>query len=256
MKISSAVRTHTGNIREKNEDNFLLESYIRELSIQNTEVGLVPVSIDEIPSLFFAVCDGMGGEHYGDIASLIAVRTLDEFSRSLKKLNFEDCIQEANSRVCEEMTRRKVHRMGTTVAALYLNENKATICNLGDSRIYLFSDQHLQQISEDHREIAPSGKGTALTQHLGVRPDEFTLEPFVKGGIELFPGMLFLLCSDGLTDMVADDELNQLISVNYNNSAQQIADQLVEYALQNGGRDNVTALIVKVEKERIIAEKR
>ena len=249
MRISSAVRTHRGNIREENEDNFLIDGRFRELSTQDVSFESALTLLEESSSHFYAVCDGMGGEHYGEIASLIAVLALDELSRTMPEHRFEEYIPKVNSIVCAEMDRRKVHRMGTTVAALRIYERQVTICNLGDSRVYVYNDQRLRQLSEDHREKVPSRKGMALTQHLGIRQDEFELEPFVRGEIEICPDMLFLLCSDGLTDMVTYGELDELMSEHINDSAQQIADRLVERALQNGGKDNVTALIVKLDQK-------
>lgn len=152
--------------------------------------------------------------------------------------------------------------MGTTLTALYLDQGKAICCNVGDSRCYFMRAGALRQLSADHTEaqqmvnmgiLSPeqarkSKSWHKLTQHLGIFPEEFVIEPHFGPPLVLKSGDVFLLCSDGLTDMAADEQIAEILNTGKN--AEQTADALVKLALSQGGRDNVTALVLKVREER------
>ena len=132
--------------------------------------------------------------------------------------------------------------MGSTVAALYIDKNTAVCCNLGDSRVYLLREGHLRQMSTE-----TARKGSIkhrLTQHLGIFSDEFVIEPFISENIELQDNDLFLLCSDGLTDMLGDKEIKEILEQELDPKS--TSETLVNAALNNGGIDNVTALVIQV----------
>ena len=138
MKITAAVKTHTGYVRSNNEDNYYLCGSCRSDTDMAEAAGRWT---GEDRRLLFAVADGMGGEEKGELASLLAVKALEP-------CRFEDvagtarvCFQRANDRICEEVEKNGGRRMGSTVAALYVDEGKALGCNIGDSRIYLLRDQ-------------------------------------------------------------------------------------------------------------------
>ena len=249
MRISSAVKTHQGKVREKNEDNYLLDGLFRDPGMNNTEAHKDSLLIEDDSYHTFAVCDGMGGEHYGEIASFIAVKTIMDYCGPYLNEHFEDCIQTANEQICKEIADRNVNRMGTTLAVLHTRGRNASVCNLGDSRAYLYVHNELLRMSEDHRIESVAGRASALTQHLGIQPDEFILEPHIINNIELQEGMVFLLCSDGLSDMVNEEELQSVIYDGAHAKAPDLAACLVDLALEKGGRDNVTVMVVKIESD-------
>ncbi|MBQ3009705.1 MAG: serine/threonine-protein phosphatase, partial [Oscillospiraceae bacterium] len=138
---------------------------------------------------------------------------------------------------------------GTTMVALYFASRYVYVCNLGDSRAYRLRGNEFMQISEDHVEkierYDQNGKlrKAPLTQHLGIDPEELMIEPYIAKG-EIVRGDYYLLCSDGLTDMLTNLEIYSIIK-----SYQRIdecVDALIKAALEKGGKDNVTVILVKI----------
>ena len=133
--------------------------------------------------------------------------------------------------------------MGTTMALLSFSEKAIYACNLGDSRIYRHFQGKLQQISTDHV-IGGKMLGKApLTQYLGFQEENMTLEPsIVEIGYQA--GSSYLLCSDGVTDMLSDDEIQSVL--NGTGTAEEKVSELLEQALSKGGRDNVTMVLAQI----------
>ena len=219
-----------------------------------------------------AVCDGMGGESYGDIASGLATEVIasqavnvydsgEDFSFAIS-----NSLVEANSRICEEIEARG-KRMGTTLAAVYAVKGKFYCVNIGDTRIYHYSKGILEQISFDHThaqtivdageammdEIGSIPDAKKLTRHLGIFPEEANLSPNISVIDDVDNGDILLLCSDGLTDMLPDEEITAVLSTA--ESSQDCASKLVRLALERGGKDNITAIaaFVTVEETAIFA---
>lgn len=257
MKIQSAVVSHEGKIRNNNEDNFYLCG-VYKTRTDNNRADYVTSSTSD--RQLFSVCDGMGGEEFGELASLIAVKTLSFYQNSIDD-HILDYIERTNNAICEEIKKHS-KRIGTTFAALSVKEGIANIYNIGDSRVYLFRSNSLQQISKDHTMIqqllsmnmisAEQAKRNPnrhkLTQHFGIFPEEMIIEPFCAKPIVIKNNDIFLLCSDGLTDMLTDEEIQRCLSVERDPPA--MADSLLEAALQKGGKDNITVLIVKIIEEK------
>lgn len=257
MKIESAGGTHVGKIRYKNEDNFYINKFYKK------DIGEQVCSIAnerELPYYTFAVCDGMGGENFGEIASLKALEVLKQYDNGNLCNEITSYIDDANKVICQEMIEKEGKRIGSTVSLLTINQNRATICNLGDSRIYRYKEGILQQLSSDHtraQQLVDAGvidhiqarnhkmKHT-LTQHLGVFPHEFQLDPYIKSDIPLQHGDIFLLCSDGVTDMLTDQEIEDIIAICAAQSAKYITNTILEKTLELGAKDNVTLIIIKV----------
>lgn len=258
LQIEGAVLTHVGRVRSNNEDNYNLFGKYR----QNTEVNLQwnteTVCLGQAAA---GVFDGMGGEEAGEVASLMAAVSftpcgLDRIAEEAKKR-----IWTINDEICKEMKKRGGIRMGATMAALYLEGDQAVSCNVGDSRCYLMRKGQLCQLSTDHNEarkmvelgiLTPdearhSMSRHRLTQHLGIHSEEFLIEPYFSPAIKLQPGDIFLLCSDGLTDMVEDEEIKKILSMF--DDAESMGDILVTAALRHGGQDNVTALVLLVKED-------
>lgn len=257
MRLNAAVYTHVGLVRLNNEDNFYLRGALRQ-DLQQQTLQLQHRGNDRMA--LYAVADGMGGEENGEIASLVTIQNLQPAPVSQARDRSREGILRANELICEEINRSGGHRMGSTLAAVYLDEGQAVCCNLGDSRVYLFRDGVLRQLSRDHTQVQQmvrSGLLTeqearthkrrhVLTQSIGIFPEEMELEPFFTEPAALKPGDLFLLCSDGLTDMADDEEIARMLSSS--ESPAEIARDLVQLALDRGGRDNVTVILIRVSR--------
>ena len=259
--VDGAARTHTGRVRSNNEDNFYLQGRYRE-DVEQGEDEAVCRAADR--RFLAAVADGMGGEEQGEKASLMAVRALKPCSFGEISSQAAAAVDEANREICEEIENQGGRRMGSTLVSLYMDEGKAVCCNVGDSRAYLLREGKLSQLSVDHNkagrmvelgvltpeQAARHPSRHELTQHLGIFADEMVIEPAVSQTVELEDGDLFLLCSDGLTDMVSMEDLKAVLSGGV--SPQEMAKELVRLALAGGGRDNVTVIVLQIrEKEPV-----
>ncbi len=269
IKANVCAVTHSGRIRKENEDNYSLNG--RLTATGDLKKGSAFVQTMKEP-FHLAVCDGMGGESYGDIASGVATETIAAHAANVydsgEDFSFaiSNSLVEANSRICEEIEARG-KRMGTTLAAVYAVKGKLYCVNIGDTRIYHYSKGILEQISFDHThaqtiidageammdEIGSIPDAKKLTRHLGVFPDEANLSPNISVIDDVDNGDVLLLCSDGLTDMLTDDEITAVLSTAEN--SQTCASKLVRLALEKGGKDNITAIaaFVTVEETAIFA---
>ncbi|MDO4868838.1 MAG: SpoIIE family protein phosphatase [Bacillota bacterium] len=257
MRIDAAAVTHVGLKRENNEDNFYINGVYKK---DVTEDICICGDTKRRKSYTYAVCDGVGGVDFGELASLHSVEELVNFDGKDLADRFADFIQAANDRICLDIKANGGKRIGSTAALLFITKKRAGICNIGDSRVYLFHEDELKQISHDHTrrqrmidsgEIVensgePAVKDHMLTQFLGVFPTEFKLEPHIVRNIRIKKKDIFLLCSDGLTDMVSDESLREIIRDNAAESSEKIVNELIHAAIQNGGRDNITAIVAKV----------
>lgn len=254
MKIKGFAYTNVGLKRKNNEDNFYLFGMIKnDINENNLKVSFESDSSQAVAS----VCDGMGGEACGELASLIAVKNIVALPYSEIVKGATSQIIKSNQLICDEMYRLNKGRIGTTISSIYFAENKAISCNVGDSRCYFFRHGILKQISKDHSEgqrLIDLGLVTEadaknnhcwhkLTQHLGIYDDEFIIEPYFSEPVTIQNDDMFLICSDGLTDLVDFTEISNIMS---NNNIENIANNLVDIALQNGGKDNVTVIVLKV----------
>jgi protein phosphatase len=241
----------TGRVREHNEDTIGTDG----------DIGLV------------VLCDGMGGYKAGEVASGIAVRTLmsllkdavdredlslhdDETGLSRPGILLRDAIQRANKLIYQTArTQQHCEGMGTTVVAGLFFDDKLTIAHVGDSRLYRCRDGKLEQVTKDHsllQELVARGFYTPeeaqraaaknyVTRALGVEPSvevEVTEVPAQKDDV-------YLLCSDGLSDMVEDDDIQLTINT-FGANLETLAKQLVLLSNDNGGRDNVSVVLVRV----------
>jgi protein phosphatase len=136
-------------------------------------------------------------------------------------------------------------RMGTTMAAFCFSHGYVYVCNLGDSRAYRLREGEFMQLSADHVEKreGQTKKKAPLTQHLGIAPEEFLIEPYIAKG-EIKSGDQYLLCSDGLTDMLSNLEIDEIMTGT--DTAESCVQKLVDAALKKGGRDNVTAIVCRI----------
>lgn len=259
LRLSASALTHVGCVRQNNEDNFYLQGHIRE------DVNEQQAKWDcTAPDVCFlaAVADGMGGEAAGELASLTAVRALRPSVFALAQETLQESVTRANDRICEEIRNNGGRRMGSTLAALFIDEGKALCGNIGDSRCYRMRGGTLTQLSTDHnkaRRMVELGVLTPeqaahhrsrheLTRHLGIFEEEMVLRPTFCEPVELREGDVFLLCSDGLNDVVTDEAIAACLSDDIGPEVQ--ASRLVQLALEGGGRDNITVVVIRVQGDR------
>jgi protein phosphatase len=241
MILRAAARSDIGRRRKANEDCYTLEA----------DLGI------------YLVADGMGGHTAGQVASQLAaegavaaLRTLASASASLaEKLRF--AVAAANREIFEAARAKpELAGMGTTLVALLAGGERIALAHVGDSRAYLIRAGRIRQLTDDHslvaelvrrREITESAaRGHphrhVLTRALGVRS---AVEPDLA---ELTPveGDVFALCSDGLTGLVKDEEIAEVVADNEDLDAACAA--LVELANERGGEDNITVLLARCEK--------
>lgn len=249
--IKAACSCHAGNLRKNNEDNFCFHgSYLEAENCGSEDILILEETAK--PGMCFAVFDGMGGECFGEEASFSAAQKTAGEKRSLleqllpAEQYLRKLILRINHVVVEKSVELCTERMGSTVAMLYFTHQDVLACNVGDSRIYCLRDGSLLQLSVDHIEEKTNRnrRKPPLTQHLGIDPVFMQIEPHIIRRT-LKTGDQYLLCSDGLTDMVDDEAIKEIM--------QQSADvvgcvqKLVEAALEAGGRDNITAILCRVE---------
>ncbi|HET6545372.1 MAG TPA: protein phosphatase 2C domain-containing protein [Rhodanobacteraceae bacterium] len=225
--------THVGLRREHNEDTYYADA----------DLGL------------WLVADGMGGHEHGEVASALARDTL------VREIGHGSDLTRAVQLADEEIIRHSSRRsealpMGTTIATLHLNDDHDfEVAWVGDSRVYLWNDG-LRQLSQDHsyvQELIDQGAITSeqarthphrnvVTQALGVTDPQSLRVESVRGKFET--GMQILLCSDGLTEEVPDSDIAAIVGRS-ELSAQECVDHLILAALDGGGSDNVTVILVR-----------
>ena len=238
--------SHIGHVRNINQDNFICNG----LYIQNDN----PESefrfngqVDANQSVLFGIFDGMGGEECGEMASRIAAKEAQKTSLSKKGvLVLTEYCKQANKKICEYAENNNISSMGTTVAMLLFTKREITLCNIGDSKIFRFSNGKLEQISKDHVVISAFGTKPPLLQNLGIPPEQLLIEPYLsQGGYK--DGDKYLICSDGLTDMVTVNEIKELLN---EDSVKNITSKLVSRALENGGKDNTTVILLEIKQRK------
>ena len=238
-------------------------SQFRWTSGSRTDVGLVrPINedacLDQPERGLWAVADGMGGLAVGDLASRMAVEALGEVQPPRRLEEFvvaaEARLQTVNRQLRAEAAARNVDRIGSTVVVLLAREGYCAYLWAGDSRIYLCRQGRLTLLTRDHNLLEElRGRGAApadrdvrraahsrITRAVGVR-DELQLDGDV---LEVEDGDVFLLCSDGLSNELSEQEMTDALLPG---NCGQASAALVDAALKAGGRDNVSAVVVRAE---------
>ena len=231
-----AAKTDTGRKRRRNEDAFVLA-----------------------PPLF-AVADGMGGAQAGEVASKLAAAALEDTDpgRLTGPERVASLIQEANRRVHERSSvDPATSGMGTTMTVALVENDGVVIGHVGDSRAYLVRGKEMEQITEDHslvNELLKTGKlspeeaeahpqRSVITRAVGTDPD-VDVDSFI---VDTQDGDVFLICSDGLTDMVDDEHILATVE-RYRDNLESLTKQLVTAANRGGGEDNITVVAFSIGK--------
>ena len=254
LHIQSGARTDLGRVRKNNEDCFAIE-----------------------PSLqLYVLSDGMGGEAHGEVASNLAVQTILTHCRQAENSRATPIFGESSTDVSDRTNRlssavhlanRKVFEtaasnreqkgMGATIVAAWIDAQRLSIAHVGDSRAYLLRAGTMEQLTADHSQVAEkvrvgiltpqeadaSEMQSVLTRAVGTN---HTVEVDTDEQV-LLVGDVVLLCSDGLTRMVTDPEIASTLLTS--GSAQEAADRLVDLANDNGGVDNVSVIVLRVDEK-------
>ena len=253
-KINITGITDEGLVRDHNEDSIA----------SNTDLGLL------------VLADGMGGHKGGEVASAIAVDSIlqdlskalplvtpghtdDKTGYSLESMLIEKAIKDANLKIyTAAQNNSNYDGMGTTIVVLLLYDNRITVAHVGDSRLYRMRDRILEQMTRDHtllqelvdrgfytkKEARESLNKNLVTRAVGVNP---TVDVDLLEDIALV-GDSYLLCSDGLTDMITDDLIED-IQLNYHDNLNKMSKELIKQAKDHGGKDNVSVMLAQVVKE-------
>ncbi len=241
MHIEFGTQTHQGRVRTSNEDSYAANP----------------------KNKIFVVADGMGGHAAGEIASQIAASTVEELvsTRRHSGNDLEETLrvaaQEANARIYETQRRKpELAGMGSTLTVLSFRDKMFFVAHVGDSRAYLLRDGILDQLTRDHSlvwhlfesgvlrkdELSSHPQKNLITRSIGPHPQ---VEVDVERG-EAREGDIYLLCSDGLTDVLTDEHIRKILSEN-GKSSQELGDTLVNAANKGGGPDNITVVVVRLQ---------
>ena len=231
-KIHYSCSSHVGKCRSMNQDNFICDGKYMDDNDESYIFPLIGTLTGEYPSVI-GVFDGMGGEECGEVASFIAAKCAAEISIGEKPLDdlLEFC-KNVNEKICDYAAENGIFAMGTTAALLVFNKTEIALCNIGDSKIFRFANKKLEQISTDHYAVAVHGLKPPLSQNLGIPASEMVIEPHIARG-KYNDGDLYLICSDGLTDMVA---LEVIAKILLETKFDKCVNKLQETALENGGK--------------------
>lgn len=245
--LEYACESNIGKCRTNNQDNFsCLGTFLESENTGTTEAICAQVDLS-IPRVF-GVFDGMGGECHGEIASYLASKraaSLDTYSDN----PIEDLLRlckDANDDICRYALENQIPSMGTTAAILLFDKRRIHLCNIGDSKIFRCSEDGLEQISEDHLGVAAFGLKPPLSQNLGIPESELVIAPYTTSGYYNV-GDKYLICSDGLTDMVPPETIRRIL---HNNPPNRAVEALTEEALKNGGKDNITIVVVEIQRSK------
>ncbi len=258
MTYNIYVSTDIGKVRKNNEDNFLVNTAMRPL--EKEDLNLRGEGVGE--PILCSVFDGMGGEASGEVASKICAEEGKELFKLISKSGLlldesvDMYVTNANNKVTQEIENTLKRRGGSTFVMLYIKDDVASVYSLGDSRAYLYRDGKLVQITKDHtlamkkyeaniytlEEALASTDSHKLTSFIGVDMENQGLVSQKYEKITLKENDKILMCSDGLYDMCSDDEILRVLSRN----SKTISYDLVEIALENGGVDNITCIVVEV----------
>lgn len=244
-KIHYSCLSHIGNVRSINQDNFLCDGRYMDMGDTPIEFPLCGTKTSKDISVF-GIFDGMGGEECGEIASYIASKAATEIAIGKDATtDLSRFCHKANNDICDYATLHEVSAMGTTAAMLAFTEKEVALCNIGDSKIFRLCNGTLEQISMDHVAVAAFGVKPPLSQNLGIRPNELVIDPYLARG-PYNDGDIYLICSDGLTDMVSAEEITEVL---VSKPIDDAITQLLDKALANGGKDNTTIILCKIERQ-------
>jgi serine/threonine protein phosphatase PrpC len=235
--IEVTAFTHQGRVRDSNEDSITVAGWVSDVAMS----GLRRSRHELVEPVLCAVADGMGGHAAGEIASRYAIKRLAAEPFAVAEARAVAAVLAAiNAELYQTMAADRSFRgMGTTVAGLLLAPGRALWFNIGDSRVYRHRDGSLQQLSIDH--VPPGARSGVITQALGGSLAFTPVDPHIGVGDLEIPSR-WLVCSDGLTDMVGVAEIEHCMA----NTDEEAARRLFEAAILAGGADNISIVLASV----------
>lgn len=259
LRLSAAVRSGCGKVRKNNEDAFYFNGRFAELSEMDREAFVCDSFEGE--DCLFAICDGMGGHENGELASFTAVSRMPMLQSTLKHQEFPTAMQ-AWTEETNRIVYRTAHNGGSTLATLYFQEGLVYSAHIGDSRIYRYHEGHISRVTKDHsklqvlldagliteKDIANHPDKHVITRCLGMREDEEgQCLPTVQGPIHAEKDDRYLICSDGVTDMLSDSQIENLLSQHV--EVKECTSAIYQAALDAGGKDNTSIMVIAIEQE-------
>ena len=205
-------------------------------------------------SLFIALCDGVGGEAYGEVAAEVTLNSLSkDYNNTLDIKKITDIIHTANKCVIDKSrSDRKYRGMSSTLVGAFFDKSGVIGFNVGDSRLYRYRKPYIAQLSVDHSfaevfrcidEEERKSLSHVITRYIGGDK----CEPYIYDGSEaVFDGDVFMLCSDGISDVLSDVLLSEMLDNNDDVSI--LADNIVSSAMDHDSKDNISIIIVKVKE--------
>jgi PPM family protein phosphatase len=274
-KPSLTVRAHgltdRGRVRPSNEDQFLVATLAKALQVLHASMAKSRVEYGAERGYLFVVADGMGGHQAGEQASALAVDLIEQFVLNTFKwffqlqgpegqsvlTEFHNALRHTDARICRAAAEHPALRgMGTTVTMAYAFGGELFVVHVGDSRCYLFRDGDLYRLTHDHTlvqelvergHLKPEDAPKHHWRHVVTNVVGGT-EPGVKPEVHkigLEAGDQLLLCSDGLTEMVSDEEIAAVLRAEADPA--RACERLVAEANERGGKDNVTVIVARFE---------
>ncbi|MFJ8629341.1 PP2C family protein-serine/threonine phosphatase [Streptomyces sp. NPDC093568] len=245
--VAVSAISHPGLLRERNEDSLVVGPWTLCGTVtENPQTLVFPLGTP----LVVAVADGLGGHPGGDVASSLVARRMAALGPALSsEVAVRDAVNACNLAVYQAAggeERSELSGMGTTIAGVVVRPESLLVFNVGDSQVFAASGAELRQLSVDDSPPHPPGRTTTLvTQSLGGSLTYRAVAPHVSAE-PLASGDRFLICSDGLTDPVAPDVLEEILDEHEDGRA---AFELWKAAIEAGGPDNITVALVRVGKE-------
>lgn len=272
LRVRAHGQTDTGRKRTSNEDQFLIALLTRALRVLQTSMEQPEVHLGAPEGYLLIVADGVGGSRAGEKASEMAVSSVEKFVVNTLKwcshlratadgdpvlLEFQKALAQANDKVLYEADKHpEWHGMATTMTLAYFFHRELFVAHVGDTRCYLLRNGLLYRLTRDHTFVAEMVRRGVLKPEEAVNHAYRHVVTNVVGGddptvqvemhkLALEAGDCLLLCSDGLTEMVPDEEILQILANNAHTEA--ACDQLVKRANEKGGKDNVTVAVARFE---------
>jgi PPM family protein phosphatase len=269
LAFSAYGLTDPGKVRDRNEDQFLVAVLSKVLQVLQTSMAQPKVRYSEDRGCLFIVADGMGGHAGGETASALAVDAIEAFvlnavqwccqlrghAEDTVLAEFQQAMQRADSRVCAESRRHpELYGMGTTVTLAYSLGDQLFVAHAGDSRGYLLRGRELYRLTRDHTIVEEMLRRGHLTAEQAAQHNMRHVITNALGGttpgvhvevhkLNVEPGDVLLLCTDGLTEMVPEDGIAAVLQAE--GDPKTACQRLVALANERGGKDNITVIVAR-----------
>ena len=253
--LSAALKSGKGNVRMNNEDAYFFNGRFAEINEMDQEASLFTAGLEN--AALFAICDGMGGYENGEVASYTAVSRMEKLKQNLTSDEFTAAVSKWS-----EETNKAINEAakdgGCTLALLFFDSEKIHIAHIGDSRVYRYHQQKLVRMTKDHsklqvlldagiiteKEAEDYPQRHVITRALGMKEDENgKCRPSFQEPVPAEDHDRYIICSDGVTDMLTDNQIEDLVS--QSQTAQDCADAIYHGALDAGGKDNTSVIVIE-----------